>query len=224
MPTLKDTSTANQFASHTYKVLYKNWEDLDSQERAESIEKSLLAALKPCGVPPPGFELKSGMSDLGVFHSKPWKIQINSKHFGKKKIKKDEFIEIASTFYHETRHCEQAWHIARFDAMVQNSFVNMSANLSIPVTVAQKAVSKKMKHNDAMLKLATLWHESIYGSGKAKRELTLQRSNLRQNGSDRMMHGFRLGAWNQYSGSLPEEKDAWTVEKLVVNQLKTLIK
>jgi len=223
MPTLKDQFVVTLFASHTYKVLYKNWGTLNPRQRADSVFKSVTTALKPCGVPLPGLELKTGMSGCGAFDFKPWKLQVNPGPFNNNTINKNVFIEIASTFYHETRHCEQWWHMARYAAMVQTSFIQLANDLGISAIVAGQAMNVKMKHNDQMLALVKTWYDSVYGSGANRRDVVLHVSNLNRTGNDHVMHGFRNGAFQQYAGSLAEEKDAWAVEKLMADQLKLLI-
>ncbi len=162
----------------------------------------------------------AGLGPNGEFDFTPWKLATNPKPFKLNPISKNDFIAAASTIYHEARHCEQWWHMARYAAMVEKSFLNLAKQLGISTIVAGLAWKKKMKQNDQMRALAKTWYDSVYASGSNKREVVLVKSGLKQTGNNHLMYGFRNGAYTAYAGNLPEEKDAFAVQKLVVDYMK----
>jgi hypothetical protein len=104
--------------------------------------------------------------------------------------------------------------------MTEKSFINMANSLGISTVAAGVAFTKKMNPRyDPMRNLAEIWYKSIYGSHGNQRGVVLHVLKLRQTGNAQTMHGFRDGAFQNYSGNLPEEKDAFAVEKLVADRL-----
>ena len=217
MPTLSDPGIVNQFTGDCRNNVFHHWNTLVVTRRAALVHQAACRALSTCGIPNPTLQLLGSLNGGGLFDFSTWQLKVDPNSFdGAQPPARAAFVENICTIYHEARHCEQWFHMARYAAVGHGvTAATLAASLSIPVTVANTALTRKMGLADPLLALTKGWHESVYGGQSAFREIALARVGLRRAGHDRLMHAFRNGAHQNYSGNLPEEADAWGIERLV---------
>lgn len=226
MATLTNDSLVTQFVGAAKVNAFKNWNGMSKQQRGNAIVKAAADALLVCGVPKPTAQvaqLAAGYN--GFFEFTSWSLKMSENLFDGFMDYTDinpYFINTLETVYHEARHCEQWWHMARYFALGKKP-ADIAQGLGIPMNIATLASQRPMKSGrgggDPMEALTRKWYESVYGRhGGAERGLTLGALALKrtQNASKAVsMDDFRGRIHQDYSGGLPEEQDAWAIQKLV---------
>jgi hypothetical protein len=132
------------------------------------------------------------------------------------------FVNTLETVYHEARHCEQWWHMARFHALGRTAG-DVERDLGIPRRIAERASRIPMKStragSDPMFDLTKGWFESVYGAhGGMQRGITLAALALRRSRERKRvvpMDQFHQQRHEEYKGNLAEEVDAWGIQELV---------
>jgi hypothetical protein len=127
-------------------------------------------------------------------------------------LNKPQLVDVAETVYHEARHCEQWFHMARFYALGRTQ-VDISQNLGIPVNIANAAFARKMTQSDKMNALTADWFKSVYG--ESSREVTLTALAMKRVNNTIDLGNFHARVHQAYSGGLAEEDDAWAIQLLV---------
>lgn len=139
---------------------------------ALSIAKTLGMIHARCGIPKPTFDvdLNLGNGSLGGFSSAKWSLMVGldpldklQNSFKKKKFlsKVNAFAELAITFYHEGRHCEQSWLILRHLA---NKYITNPNTLVAACTNTAIKVDKTWKPTDAKFLQACAEYLSYYNA------------------------------------------------------------
>ncbi len=171
--------------------LKPKWKGLDANGRAAELGKAANARLKDADVQPCAINVKafSGGTN-GQFDFTTWTIDINQKLVSKDEVSDAELSDVADTMYHEARHAEQWFRIARWLAGTKKkTAAEIAASMAIPEAVAKKAAAKGLKESSKtarkfmgkaaiaeeakMLTEAEAWHKNIYGSGGSERNATL---------------------------------------------------
>lgn len=219
MPTMTDNAIVVQFANACKANVHQRWTAFPSgQQRAQKLYEITLLVLDICGVPKPGLQLDASLGGAsGLFDFTTWKLKIDPNGFGAPAVPdKDGFMSLVTLIYHESRHCEQWFHMARYAAVGhQVTAQSLAASLGIPQNIAAIAMTRKMGVADPILALAKQWYESVYGGKSGFREINLRGLMLRRTAAGNAMNSFRLGFHSRYSGDLPEERDAWAIQDLV---------
>ena len=221
MATMTDSTLVVQFANACKAQVHVPWTSFaDGAARARKIYEITCAVLDICRVPRPAMELTHDLDGAsGEFDFSTWKLRIDPSGFGQPAIPtKDGFLELVTLIFHEARHCEQWFHMARYAAVGHRmTAAELARKLYIPANIATTAMMRKMGSADPMLKLTKAWYESVYGSKSGFREINLGGLMLRRRGDHGLMNSFRNGFHSRYSGALPEEKDAWAIQDKVAN-------
>ena len=191
------------------------WTTLDADTRASRMHAAVAALFPSMTVPAPGLNLVAALGgDAGRFDFKTWRLSVASGPFGgAAQPDRATFIDMAKTIYHEARHCEQWYHMARYAASGGLVAGDIADGLGIPRAVATQAVTRRMDARDGMFRLTKSWFESVYS--RSGREITLTALGLQQNGDAALLANFRAQNHRRYAGDLPEEADAWGVEALL---------
>jgi hypothetical protein len=124
------------------------------------------------------------------------------------------FLEAAKTIYHEARHCEQWYHMARYASLGGSKVTpdTVANDTGVPAAVAVQAFGRKMMGGDPMLTLTKGWYDSVYK--RSGREIDLQAVGLKSTGNS-LLSDFHRRVHKRYANHLPEEKDAWDCERLL---------
>jgi hypothetical protein len=141
-----------------------NWHNLTDSQRTEALRSAIAPMFGNIGVSPPKVNLSLNDSNRnGEFNSTDWSMDISERNL------KTNPTALAKTLYHEARHAEQSFMIARY--LVQNNkpfppynqipdHVIESARKTPPLSLAEGA--------DAMK-----YYESFYGSSQTGRKNVL---------------------------------------------------
>jgi hypothetical protein len=221
---LPGTSLSTDALVRTYCQAVKDsvhtpWITLTPAGRATAMHRAL-ADLFPLmnGMPAPGLNLVADLGrNVGQFAFTTWNLTVASGAFsGAAQPTRAEFIDAAKTIYHEGRHCEQWFHMARYAASGgQLSAAELANGLGIPRRIADAAWSKKMDSRDAMFRFTKMWFDSVYGRSGFTREITLTALKLQRVGDPGLLANMRSANHQRYASGLPEEADAWGTEALL---------
>ncbi len=180
------------------KELQDGWDKLSAAARGAAIGKEANKRLKDAGVPACTIDVQSmAIGTNGNFDFTTWTINVNKIPLEQATITTNELAEIADTMYHEARHCEQWFRIARFLAGTKGKTAkDIATEMFIPESIAKKAVASPLKKSSAlaakfaskstlameqkMLNEAAAWYANIYGAGGDARSAVL--NNLQPTG------------------------------------------
>lgn len=203
----------------------KEWSTLSVDAKAAKLTKYVNAELKKAHVPPVGYVLDGG-SNAGnaTFDFGPWNLSIGS--VGLDGNLADDIVgELADTVYHESRHGEQWFRIARLKAgeSPKPTKDRLATSLGIPAAVAEAALKRPLKpatklqqffhsknwaeRQDVKLNEAQSWYDGIYGANGAHRNDVY--ADLDNRHADYM--------------ALVEEVDAWDVGGKAGTKVRALI-
>lgn len=131
--------TVKEFAEGARGV-QSEWEKLSASERANKLGALANQALATVKVPPVTItigELPAGAG--GSFSCDTWTLTISQTIISKDSATESELAKVSGTFYHEARHAEQYFRVARWMAGVGRSVRAIAAHLVIPARIAQAA-------------------------------------------------------------------------------------
>jgi hypothetical protein len=219
----EDTATgiAKQKAigRYTRKVgnVFNKWKKLKPEGRANEIGKHVNAELKKADSYPCDITLKDLGTTSGEFNFQTWALDLGEAALSNNDPTEAEMADMADTVYHEARHSEQWYRIARVRAGEGKTADEIASGLFIPAKVAKKAAKNPLKPSSGMFttkkgrerqqaKIAEGkdWEKSIYGAGATHRNEVL---------------GDIQNRYAEYK-ALPEEKDAWAVGGAVTTAFK----
>jgi hypothetical protein len=121
------------------------WEKLSASERANKLGALANAALATVKVPPVTIAMVDLGSGSGAFNSGTWTLKIDKKIISKDSVTEAELAELSNTFYHEARHAEQFFRVARWMAGTHRSAKHIARYLAIPGRIAKVAVDEPLE-------------------------------------------------------------------------------
>jgi hypothetical protein len=217
-----------KFAADADKAFAK-WNTLTTaQSRADELVKTVNVRLAAANVPPLTAVLnpKASPNEQGSFDFEKWTMKLNPFLLNRPGLDQPAAAKLADTVFHEARHAEQWFAIARLLAGRKKTPAQIHAQTAIEATVCGKAGAHKILPGTTEAVGATGWFESVYGKDQAKREavlrqveaadiaLTVERCRLLRHPSPRAAALFakakadfeiKLAAYK----NLPEENDAF---------------
>ncbi|GAS91534.1 hypothetical protein [Mycolicibacterium brisbanense] len=199
------------------------------------------------GIVNPVLEEKGIPAAMAIFDNKgymafdkgPWNVEVLGKLLAKERLTDAEFEDVVSCVYHEARHAEQFWMMARMKAAEGLEPIELVNELRIPRMVADQAVNEPLAAGSAESKAAREWYESIFGAGAGERKRIYQEMDdatarwQKLNAqldellgrkppaskqlieiAEKEMNDARDAAfgWEQRYKTLPEERDAYAVQ------------
>ncbi|MEM7039134.1 MAG: peptidoglycan-binding domain-containing protein [Bacteroidota bacterium] len=176
-------------------------------QKAQAILRLVNDQLQSIGVPRTSPELSDDIRSLGKFDSTTWTIKIHrgqllSGPFGQREQKK-----LAATIYHEARHAEQYFNIARRMSAQRNDADNIAERMGFPIEVARAAANNPM-HRSAEALVTERFYESISGSESAATQAIYERVENAAEEVDRTYAAAqRLANMNTSSSSEKREAD-----------------
>ncbi len=205
----------------------KQWAPLDASAKIAKVTKYVNAELERTHVPKVGSR-PDGAETVGnaEFDFTTWELSIGSQGLDAgAAMSDDDVAEMADTVYHESRHAEQWFRIARLKAgeSPTPTAAALAGSLSIPAPIAKAALDRPLKPLTALQKAvhskkyaerhaekiteATAWHTSIYGVDAQNRNAVLLDIDNRD---------------DEYR-ALSEEVDAWAVGGSAKNKIAALL-
>ncbi len=171
------------------KQVQANWATLTPNARGTALTKAANERLKEVNCPPCNASVSNLGGASGQFDFTTWTLQIDSGLVSKASVTDDDMADVADTVYHEARHAEQWWRMARLQAGKGVKADDVKKGMFIPADVAKKATSNPLKatgsfgrafmskekiaEEDQELQEAEAWYKNIYGSGAANRNAVL---------------------------------------------------
>lgn len=186
---------------------------MSAEDRIEALERAANEELAgAAGVPYVRFALDASVPPYALFDFTTWIAKIEPTPFAPENaavLTAAEQARISGAVYHEARHAEQWFDIARLLAGLHGKdAAAIAAEMTVPDWVAELAVAKPIMECGTTEGPAGAWYESIYGSGAAERNAILGTLNDADPTNDR---------YDEYRRDLPEEADSWdtggTVER-----------
>ncbi|HEX2687538.1 MAG TPA: polymorphic toxin type 46 domain-containing protein, partial [Kofleriaceae bacterium] len=169
---LKDSALTDRFAGEM-KGLEGKWPSMSPQERANAIREVINGHLRDAGVP----ELKVKTAALGEgtnghLDFRDWAITLNEGKLNAPTIDSAKLGELSNTVYHEARHGEQWYLMARHMAEGGMTPHDISVRTGIPEPVCDVAASEpKMSPKQAAD--AQKYYDSVYGTNSGQRNQVL---------------------------------------------------
>jgi peptidoglycan hydrolase-like protein with peptidoglycan-binding domain len=153
----------------TAEAVQHDWKDLKTAEaRAAKLYEGVKAQLEAAGVkPPPKHKVKDLGKSAGLYVPKDWTIYFDDDAFSAADLDDDAAREVAGTVYHEARHAEQGYKMARMLAAKNNTPEQISAKMDLPLDVATEA-HKSPLPKGVEFATASQQFDSVYGAGKAQ--------------------------------------------------------
>lgn len=185
-----------EYVDDTYGIVYSS---MSAADRAEALIHAANEQLIAAGVPPlklPPDWTASG-STWATFQFRTWNLNLNPANFDPTyfdTLTPDEQNDVAGTVYHEARHAEQWFRMARERAGLGATKADLEA-LGHPSDVALAALADPIMQCDQSQYESEEWYESVYGAGRTHRDTTLTDPSA---------------PYDDYR-ALPEERDAWGV-------------
>lgn len=168
-----------------------------------------------------------GPSEMGNFDFTTWRMNMNSMFTNSNETGGKLYYGFCSTLYHETHHAEQWFRCVQGVTkgvfplpLMGRAAKPMSARVGghqtadiaeymwVPVAVVNRAQQTRMMFPTAQQQTIKRWYDSIYGVGSAYRGRVLGTM------------GHDIAGYRRYL-SLPEEVDAWNVQREFRRLLKT---
>lgn len=161
---LKDTQATGQFVGDMQGI-EGGWSTMAPSDRADSIGHRINARLRDIGVP----EIKIKTAPLtsetaGQFERWNWSIALNEQVLHAPQISSSEFGELLNTVYHEARHAEQSFLIARMLIRRGGSPAETAQKTRIPLPVCE-AAARTPPLSRAQTEAASVWFDSMLGPG-----------------------------------------------------------
>jgi hypothetical protein len=151
------------------KSLEADWADLHMSDRAERLTEAANAELAAIGIPPLEMQLHNLGDDHGVFRPSVWGMHVNWDPFIPNEVSPGEVEIVAMTVYHEARHAEQWFRMARLMAGQGKSSADIGAALRIPEAIIAEAAKDPLDADGgAEAQEASVWLDSRTGPGKEK--------------------------------------------------------
>lgn len=126
------------------------WTNADQNKPLQALSDFAMGMINAL-VPYPCKWAYTGGSAAGLFKRTIWTIELNTAQFTERQgvsklgdLTQEEVAGMVSTIYHEARHSEQAFQIARVQAGEGKTAQQIEADLSIPADVAAAAVARKL--------------------------------------------------------------------------------
>ena len=227
------------------KKVQADWDTLGSAKaRGKAFGAAANAELKAAGVPEVKIKVMK-LGNAGSFDFSSWTLELGKPAFEGPKPSHGDLMETADTVYHETRHAEQWFRMARLQAGKGWSASKISTKLSIPLKVAKAAVKSKLVGTGTEVTEASAWYENVYGTGRKARSKTLKTLTKTRKELEKALAAYtkvdadpkaseakkgaalkkleaaqkkREDALKAYH-ALPEEADAWSVAADVQTEL-----
>jgi hypothetical protein len=234
---LADAATVARFVG-VGRTLKANWVKLATPEaRSKLLTDAALAELKTLKVPEYAVSVEDLGNDSGRFSFRVWTMRIGKAPFSGPLPSDAALADLADTVFHESRHCEQWFRMARLRAGAGKTSAEIATETKLQPRIADEAFKLPLSAAGDELTEAEGWWKSVYGADAAARNKTLNDldplqtafdaadqtlATVKANASstkaqkdkaqkDRDEAFAKLQAGDKAYHALPEEADAWKV-------------
>ncbi len=200
---LRRPESVEDYAAEAYGTMNAS---MSAEDRIAGLESAANDELSAAGVPYVRFVLDPATAPYAQFDFSTWTAQVEPSPFDPataEAMTQDEQGKIAGTIYHEARHAEQWFEIARLLAGLHgHDAARIAHDMGIPDWVAQAAFANPTLQCTLSNGRALDWYESVYGANSPNREAVLGTLGDADPTNDR---------YGDYRGGLPEEHDSHDV-------------
>lgn len=168
---LDTEQTEEVFADEALDAL-SQWDSKSPEERAQALIDAANAGLAEHKIS----ECTSTIVDLNVlaqFDFTTWNIELGKGVFEAATISNADYADAANTVYHESRHAEQWFSMARLLAGQGKTAQEIATQMGIPLNIANEAAALPYKPGSMEALVANGWYESVYGVDADYRNKTL---------------------------------------------------
>lgn len=202
--------TGIQEPANIAQYVHEVWGEANScmspDDRANAVVGHVNEQLTAVGVPNVGWHFDASKGGNAEFDFSTWQMALGDTPYQMDvadNASPDQQAWQVSSVYHEARHAEQWFRMARERIGLGATPEQAAQVMGIPLSIAQWAAYDPITQCDASQYEAEEWYQSVYGAGSAHREATL---------GDVQHH------YQDYR-NLPEEHDAWATGDAVTNQM-----
>jgi hypothetical protein len=181
---LEDPEQMKKFATEA-PALQAAWQGYKTpQERGHALLNMVNERLESAGIPKVNFALGDARGGGGLFDHESWTIVLDQKYLAKETLTTKDLTWMIEASYHEARHAEQFFMMARREAGMGKSAEQLmkevkDGGLAIAdPKVANAAVAQKLAVDSPEALQAAEWYESIYGAGREARQKLLKDMDL----------------------------------------------
>ncbi len=161
--------------AHDMKTLQKDWPKLTPDARTAHMEAAVNKQLAKSGVPPVGVvsanHLSPSTNDQMNFPK--WNLDMNPALINSSQLSDRPTADLGNTLFHESRHGEQWYLIARNEAGSGKDAYAVTASTGMPISVSRSAAAHPLSHKDALHSCSQQMYDSVYCGGAASRNATL---------------------------------------------------
>ena len=182
---LESTGSIGHYTDHAVKM-WKTNKQMSLGDFTFTMMNNIANELDSHDVSIPGWTLDTGLGTDGQFDQEHWKMLINPNKFSDRPnvkalgdLSKDELTNVVGTFYHEARHADQDFLVARMLAGKGDTAAQIHAKTKIPTEIAQEAVDKKLTNASAdrdQIPGAEILFDTMYGEHKELVEFVVKLS------------------------------------------------
>ena len=172
---LENTGSVGRYTDRAAKIWHTQ-PQMSIRDFVFSLMNLIANELDGKGIPPCGWTLDNSLGHDGEFDQKRWHMLINPDNFSQnttpqvvKDLTKDEIQSVVGTLYHEARHADQDFLVARMLAGKGHNAPEIAAKMNIPVTIADEAIPQKLVKSSAnkdQVAHAETMFEVMYGDYK----------------------------------------------------------
>jgi len=159
------------------KQLQKDWKGLSVAKRQQRLAANAKTALgdNPAAFPKNLAVVSAPTKERGnaQYNFDNNALAISKKDLEAPTMTSDEMRELSSTVYHESRHAEQWYSMARLRAAQGQTAAQIQSELGVPKGVAEAAVANPVKPKSDTAACAQKMYDSVYGKDADKRGKTL---------------------------------------------------
>lgn len=195
---LAETKSQEEFVEAAKDVMEGGWAGKTKEKRGDALVAKVNQRLKAANVPEIKervFEAMDTEGAVGEFDRTRWVMRLDPESLEAKSLDELEGADLADTVYHEARHAEQFFSIARMLAGKGKTASQIAAELTIPADIADKAVAAKLEKGSAEAIMAEGWYESMLGGENQAYRERLEEADALRTGFE--VRDIYLGSENQ---------------------------
>ncbi|MBI5259338.1 MAG: hypothetical protein HY855_22745 [Burkholderiales bacterium] len=229
MPSLSHPATMQMYANAMV-TMHERWDSTVESQRRGQFENLVRQLADMAGIPAPRVIWGSAG---GAFDFAQWSLEVDRRAAsidprvgtGAQKTPLKDWLYFSTSIYHEMRHCEQNFMILQ--ALLASKFPmpqpmtrailpggdlpsRVAAVMGFPILIVRRASIVRAQFSDHDIARTRSWCESMWGRYGRTRNQTYK-------------HLDRGGRHMNKYVELPEEADAWAVERQVSRLIRDLI-